>query len=150
MLLARSVEGLDLSYAASLWYLDVAQARRLPDVVETRMMELFECRLNLDDHPMSQAELVQAVKDADVLVRTAEAPPRFVPARAPEQILVRDLLAFIRRYGEEDTTALKPVSTPAIDALEQRLEGALDSALSTMSLRDLSAMASQANGRTTH
>lgn len=34
MLLARSVEGLDLSYAASLWYLDVAQARRLPDVVD--------------------------------------------------------------------------------------------------------------------
>ena len=94
--------------------------------------------------------LLRILEDADVLVRTAEAPPRYVPARAPEQILVRDLLAFIRRYGEEDTTALKPVSTPAIDALEQRLEGALDSALSTMSLRDLSAMASQANGRTTH
>ena len=48
----------------------VIVTRRLPDVIETRMMELFDCRLNLDDHPMSQAELVQAVKEADVLVPT--------------------------------------------------------------------------------
>jgi len=48
----------------------VVVTRRLPDVIETRMMELFNCRLNLDDRPMSQAELVQAVKEADVLVPT--------------------------------------------------------------------------------
>ncbi len=44
--------------------------RRLPDVIETRMMELFDCRLNIDDKPMSQTELVEAVKEADVLVPT--------------------------------------------------------------------------------
>ena len=34
------------------------------------MMELFDSRLNLDDHPMSEAELIAAVKFADVLVPT--------------------------------------------------------------------------------
>ena len=46
----------------------VIVTRRLPDVIETRMMELFNSRLNLDDEPMSQAQLIEAVKVADVLV----------------------------------------------------------------------------------
>jgi glyoxylate reductase len=44
--------------------------RKLPDSVETRMRELFDTRLNLDDKPMTQAELAEAVKVADVLVPT--------------------------------------------------------------------------------
>lgn len=48
----------------------VVVTRKLPDVIETRLMELFETRLNLDDTPMSQAELVKAVQEADVLVPT--------------------------------------------------------------------------------
>jgi glyoxylate reductase len=48
----------------------VVVTRKLPDTVETRMRELFDTRLNLDDRPMSQAELAEAVKVADVLVPT--------------------------------------------------------------------------------
>ena len=48
----------------------VVVTRRLPDSVETRMRELFDTRLNTDDHPLSQQELVEAVKSADVLVPT--------------------------------------------------------------------------------
>jgi glyoxylate reductase len=48
----------------------VVVTRKLPDVIETRMMELFDARLNLDDRPMSKTELIEAVKDADVLVPT--------------------------------------------------------------------------------
>jgi len=48
----------------------VVVTRKLPDTVETRMRELFDTRLNLDDKPMSQAELAEAVKVADVLVPT--------------------------------------------------------------------------------
>jgi glyoxylate reductase len=29
----------------------VIVTRKLPDLIETRMMELFACRLNLDDKP---------------------------------------------------------------------------------------------------
>jgi glyoxylate reductase len=48
----------------------VVITRKLPDPIETRMMELFDVRLNVDDRPMSQADLVEAVKTADVLVPT--------------------------------------------------------------------------------
>ena len=48
----------------------VIVTRKLPDVVETRMRELFDARLNIDDKPMSAADLVQAAKQADVLVPT--------------------------------------------------------------------------------
>src|ERR1700736_2587850 len=48
----------------------VVVTRKLPDSVETRMRELFEARLNLDDKPMSHAELTEAAKIADVLVPT--------------------------------------------------------------------------------
>src|ERR1700740_311129 len=48
----------------------VVVTRKVPDSVETRMRELFDARLNLDDRPMSQAELADAAKIADVLVPT--------------------------------------------------------------------------------
>ena len=48
----------------------VIVTRKLPDAIETRMRELFDTRLNHDDKPMSQAELIEAVKTADVLVPT--------------------------------------------------------------------------------
>jgi glyoxylate reductase len=48
----------------------VVVTRRLPESVETRMRELFDARLNVDDRPLNQAELVEAVKTADVLVPT--------------------------------------------------------------------------------
>jgi glyoxylate reductase len=44
--------------------------RKLPDTIETRMRELFDARLNLDDRPMSQSDLAETVKAADVLVPT--------------------------------------------------------------------------------
>jgi glyoxylate reductase len=48
----------------------VIVTRKLPDPIETRMMELFACRLNLDDKPLGKPELMAAVARADVLVPT--------------------------------------------------------------------------------
>ena len=48
----------------------VIVTRKLPDVVETRMRELFDARLNTDDTPMTQVQLAEAAKIADVLVPT--------------------------------------------------------------------------------
>jgi len=48
----------------------VIVTRRLPETVEARMMELFDTRLNGDDHPFSRDELVAAMEVADVLVPT--------------------------------------------------------------------------------
>ncbi|TNE37997.1 MAG: D-glycerate dehydrogenase [Alphaproteobacteria bacterium] len=48
----------------------VVVTRRLPDAIETRMMELFDTRLNHEDTPMTQNQLIDAVRAADVLVPT--------------------------------------------------------------------------------
>ncbi len=48
----------------------VIVTRKLPDPIETRMMELFDTRLNAQDRPLAKAELAAAVEAADVLVPT--------------------------------------------------------------------------------
>lgn len=48
----------------------VIVTRKLPDNVELRMRELFDVRFNADDKPMTQAQLAEAMKTADVLVPT--------------------------------------------------------------------------------
>ena len=48
----------------------VIVTRRLPEIIEARMDELFQTRLRKDDMPMSQSELLVAVKNCDVLVPT--------------------------------------------------------------------------------
>jgi len=48
----------------------VVVTRKLPDSIETRMRELFETRLNLDDTPMTGEQIGEALRVADVLVPT--------------------------------------------------------------------------------
>ena len=60
----------------------VIVTRKLPDAIETRMRELFDTRLNVDDTPMTQADLVEAVQKADVLVPT-------VTDRIDSKVIVR-------------------------------------------------------------
>jgi len=48
----------------------VIVTRRLPEAIETRMMELFDTRLNENDAALSKTELIDAVKTAEVLVPT--------------------------------------------------------------------------------
>ncbi len=50
--------------------LSVVVTRRLPEVVETRMTELFDVELRKTDARMSREELVHAMSHADVLVPT--------------------------------------------------------------------------------
>ena len=48
----------------------VVVTRKLPDVVEARMRELFDVELNAQDQPMSAGELAAAAARADVLAPT--------------------------------------------------------------------------------
>jgi glyoxylate reductase len=48
----------------------VVVTRKLPDSIETRMRELFDARINLDDAPMSSEQIAEAARTADVLVPT--------------------------------------------------------------------------------
>ncbi|MFO0994350.1 MAG: D-glycerate dehydrogenase [Hyphomicrobiales bacterium] len=72
----------------------VIVTRKLPDVVETRMRELFNTRLNDADRPLTKADLVEAVKQAEVLVPT-------VTDRIDKTILAQagDQLQLIANFG---------------------------------------------------
>ena len=72
----------------------VVVTRKLPDVVETRMMELFNTRLNATDEPMGKAELIEAVKTAEVLVPT-------VTDRIDKSVIMQagDQLKLIANFG---------------------------------------------------
>lgn len=48
----------------------VVVTRKLPDSIETRMRELFDARINLDDAPLTTEQLAEAIRTADVLVPT--------------------------------------------------------------------------------
>src|SRR5437667_7813949 len=72
----------------------VVVTRKLPDSIETRMRELFDARLNLDDKALTAAELADTVKSADVLVPT-------VTDRIDASVLSKagDKLKLIANYG---------------------------------------------------
>jgi glyoxylate reductase len=68
--------------------------RRLPDVTQARMAELFDTRFNDDDHKLSRAELAEAIRDCDVLV------PTVTDELDPQLILeAGDRLQLIANYG---------------------------------------------------
>ena len=48
----------------------IAVTRKLPATVETQLGELFCAKLNLDDTPFSESQLIRAVNWADILVPT--------------------------------------------------------------------------------
>ena len=65
----------------------VVVTRKLPDPVETRMRELFDTELNLEDAPMDAAGLAAAVASAEVLVPTiTDRIDAAVIAKAGEQL----------------------------------------------------------------
>lgn len=68
----------------------VVVTRKLPEATETRMRELFDARLNLDDTPMSKDALIEAVKTADVLVPTVtdEITAEIIAAAGPNLKLI--------------------------------------------------------------
>ncbi|MGF1639895.1 MAG: 2-hydroxyacid dehydrogenase [Rhodospirillales bacterium] len=88
----------------------VVVTRKLPDVVETRMMELFDVRLNLDDRPFGRDQLIEAVATAEVLVPTVtdRLDARILGAAGPQ-------LKLIANYGTGvDHIDLKAAQTRGI------------------------------------
>ena len=74
--------------------LSVVVTRRLPEVVEKRLTELFHVTLRADDTPMTRSELGEAMKTADILVPTV---PDEIDAALIGQ--AGDRLKLIANYG---------------------------------------------------
>ncbi len=100
----------------------VIVTRKLPDSIELRMRELFDARFNTDDKPMTQAQLAEAVKTADVLVPTVtDRIDNAVISKAGEQL--RLIANFGNGVDNIDVTAAvtrgitvttRPASSPKI------------------------------------
>ena len=88
----------------------VIVTRKLPDAVETRMCELFDARLNIDDKPMPRSALAEALR------RHASA------AMDISDGLVGDLgkLCAASGVSGEVEIARVPLSSAARTAIEQR------------------------------
>ena len=74
--------------------LSVVVTRRLPEVVETRMKELFDVTLRDPDTPMTRDELAAALRQADVLVPTISD-----VIDAPLLVQAGEKLKLIANYG---------------------------------------------------
>ena len=84
-------------------------------------------------------QLIGMLEAGGFVVQTATEPARLVPARAPEQVPVRELLCYVRRVGEDVVVAQALPVTSSIATIEQDLQDALDAACGDATLKDLAA-----------
>ena len=91
----------------------VIVTRTLPRDVETRMMELFEARLNASDSPMTADEIVAAAEGANVLVPTVtDKIDADLIARLPDSVkLIANFGVGVNHIDLEAATARKIVVT---------------------------------------
>ncbi len=86
--------------------LKVFVTRKLPDAVEARLMELFDCTLNLDDKKYSTAELIQAVQKYQAIVPTVtdKITAEIIQAAGPQLGIIA---SYGNGYDHIDLLALK-------------------------------------------
>ena len=72
------------------------------------------------------------------LAETSDNPPRLLPARPAEQILLTDILSVMRQQGETADYGLKLPGDTTLDVIYAEMETAVSESLSQKSLRDIS------------
>ncbi len=96
----------------------VIVTRRLPEAVETRMAELFDVSLNLDDHAMTRDELVAAVAEAEVLAPTVtdEIDAALIEAAGPQLRLIANFGVGVDHIdlGAARTRGITVTNTPGV------------------------------------
>src|SRR5260370_3259470 len=81
----------------------VVVTRKLPDSIETRMRELFDARLNLDDTPLTSEQIADAGRTADILVPTVT--DEITEKLLKEPNCNRKLIATFSNAADKITTA---------------------------------------------
>ena len=83
--------------------------------------------------------LIENLIQAKLLVKTEGESPGYLPARAPETIMVKDLLKSIRQAGESANLRIDNLpQVDVIDALYSEIEVSIDNSLAERNLHDLS------------
>jgi len=99
--------------------------------------EALSAALGIPD--VSTARILHILEQEGFLLRTAAAPPGYVPARAPEGISIKSLLDGVRSFEEYESGCHGTAPDQGIEALERKLDAAQAAALGEMTLRDLAA-----------
>ncbi len=81
--------------------------------------------------------MLYMLQEQGFITGTAADPPRFMPARAPESIRVKDLLNAVRCFEEHDSGCKGTAPDPVIDDIEHHVDAAIEEALTGVSLKDL-------------
>src|ERR1700743_2811951 len=96
----------------------VIVTRKLPEAVETRMRELFNARLNLEDVAMTQAALAEAMASADVLVPTItdRIDAKLIAKAGPNLKLIANFGAGVDNIDVKDATdkGIAVTNTPGV------------------------------------
>jgi membrane protein len=89
--------------------------------------------------PVHQLDgIVRALEAGQLLHRSADAPPRYLPSRDPGQIGVNQVLAVVRSAGEAGFVGPEGLPTPAsVTAVLGDVQAAVDAAVAAVSVRDL-------------
>ncbi|HYN78586.1 MAG TPA: YhjD/YihY/BrkB family envelope integrity protein [Lamprocystis sp. (in: g-proteobacteria)] len=74
-----------------------------------------------------------------LLMRGADDPPRFTPAKAPDAVTVKSLLDAVHCFEEHEGDCRGAATQPGIQAVESRIDAAITQALGVMTLRELAA-----------
>lgn len=79
-----------------------------------------------------------SLEERGLLVRTADDPPCFIPARPPDETEVKAILDAVRSTGEQGRFALEKVPTaPAVKRLMEEADNAVTEALRGRTLKEL-------------
>jgi membrane protein len=89
--------------------------------------------------PINIAERrIELLSRANILIATADNPPRWMPARAPDTISLSDVMTAIRKDGETPVLAFDNITIPPVsDRLLSDIEQRHTDVLSQLSLADL-------------
>ena len=83
-------------------------------------------------------KVLRLLEDAGFLAETADDPPAYLPKRDIEHIRVADLLAAVRRAGENRFLSLRGIThIETVDHAMDAIEAAIEAALDDRSLKDL-------------
>jgi len=88
--------------------------------------------------PKSNAQrILTMLEKEDFLVRSADDPPRYLPAHAPDAISVKSMLDGVRCYEERESGCRGTAPDSGIGEIEGRIDEAIAAALGSMTLADL-------------
>ena len=85
----------------------------------------------------SAQRVLEVLEKESFVVRTSDDPPRYLPARAPEAVPLKELLDGVRCYEERYSGCRGTAPDAGIAAIETRVEQAMAQALGDLSLKDL-------------